>query len=231
MSKVWRTASLAIVSLLVVCQMPLSSTFAAPEPSKHTGEVLITVQYEGGAEFLARYQPRLTVSLLDDRDDLLTQIERLREASKGELEPLMRQYMYLAESLTQIALQQAPPQQKVQKQAQIADRFHRIEQKLSHVLTQYRTRIASLLRKHTLRTLPAKPLSAAPRRFKAIPPGRYRIYTVLRFATTTLTWFEPVQIQGGDRPNILLTRENMRNPDWTELNWWSFMNLDFSKHH
>jgi hypothetical protein len=30
---------------------------------------------------------------------------------------------------------------------------------------------------------------------------------------------------------VTLTRNNLKNPYWTDLNWWSFMNLDFSKHH
>ena len=93
------------------------------------------------------------------------------------------------------------------------------------------------------------PCSGVSHQFQNVAPGKYRLYGILAFSTTTLRWFEPIVVKcgvqnsfrkagvqnsfckGGDRPTVYLTRDNIMNPYWTELNWWSFMNLDFSKHH
>jgi hypothetical protein len=108
--------------------------------------------------------------------------------------------------------------------------FKTTEKAIETVLERYRMLIDARLQRDTIKTLTSS-YPTVTSQFENVAPGTYRLYGVMTFATTTLRWFEPIVMKGGGRYSITLTRENLLNPYWTDLNWWSFMNLDFSKHH
>jgi hypothetical protein len=116
------------------------------------------------------------------------------------------------------------------EKAQFIQQFREAEQQIEEVLTEYRKPIEILLNNATI---VSKTYSSWEESFPfhGIEAGIYRVYAELSFSTTTLHWFEPLQLKGGGDSSVILTRDNLNNPYWTDLNWWSFMNLDFSKHH
>lgn len=166
----------------------------------------------------------LSAALIDDADDTLAQMMAWRDASKPALEPLIKRYMYVVERLTQRSVAANSNERQ-----RLAAEVRALEAQKEALLTPYRRQIRELLELHTLKRLEMTAASL-PMRFDA-PPGRYRLHVILTVETTQFHWFEAIQLQGGDRLAIRLTRENLKNPDWTDVNWWSFMNLDFSKHH
>lgn len=204
--------------------------FAETTPAAKFGEITVTLPAAQEIAVLPNAAFSLRLALLDDRENLLAQIEQLKEQSKAELEPLVKEYMYAAGVLTQLAAQSEAEPTARQTQAQRLKAFKTAEQQIAAVLAHYRTRIEARLQQNTLqtRTFSARTGNA---RFERVAPGQYRLLAALTFATTTLRWFEPILVKGGDRPTVRLTRANLMNPYWTDLNWWSFINLDFSKHH
>jgi len=211
--------------------MNVLPAYAETPESQDSGEIVVKIHYKESAALFTRYDARIHLSLLIDDEDLLSQIELLREQSKPELEPLIKQYMYTAETLTQFALKNKNVRDTQQKKEQFMKVFTTTQKRIHTVLAQYKAVIKSIIQRHTLRTLHDKSAFSDQLQFSELSAGRYRVYGALTFATTSLTWFEPIHVKGGGRYTVTLTRENMMNPDWTELNWWSFMNLDFSKHH
>lgn len=176
-----------------------------------------------------KYDAHIALYLLDDQDDIFTQIEALREQSKAELEPVIKQYMLTVEALNQVASQKKKGLNP--EKDRLLSRFKAIEGQVDLLLEQYKERIDTLIEGHILQTIRMEfPVSKA-LCFKDLLPGKYRVYGELTFSTTRLRWFKALIIRGGDSYTIIFTRQNMQNPYWTELNWWSFMNLDFSKHH
>jgi hypothetical protein len=204
-------------------------------------EVAVEIDCGKDTALFTKYTPIVQISLLSDRNDILSQIENLREQSKVELEPLVKQYMLTAEKLTQLtAKTDADTTQTIQQsKKRLSSAFKAIEKEINAVLIHYQAIIDSRIQQNTLETFMLS-CSDVSCHFQNVAPGKYRIYGVMTFSTTTLRWFEPVIVKsgvqnsfckGGDRPTVYLTRDNIMNPYWTELNWWSFMNLDFSKHH
>jgi hypothetical protein len=166
----------------------------------------------------------LTLVLLDDTPDLLAQITALQEKSKPELEPLIKQYMYAAEMLGRLALSES------EKRTQFLQQFVEVEQQINIILDGYRKQIDEILESAALLSTTCSSITESCS-LSDVVPGNYRIYAELSFSTTMLQWFEPIEVKGGDSVPVNLTRDNLKNPYWTDLNWWSFMNLDFSKHH
>ena len=136
--------------------------------------------------------------------------------------------MRVTEALTKLATTARETHQA--QQEQLVRRFTILDLHIQEILDAYQVQLDALIKQRTVRTLSC-PGITEPCRIADIPPGRYRLYGVVTFSTTTLRWFEAIVLKGGDRPTVILTRENLMNPYWTELNWWSFINLDFSKHH
>jgi hypothetical protein len=168
---------------------------------------------------------QLTLVLLDDTHDLLAQITALQEKSKPELEPLIKQYMYAAEMLGRLAVSES------EKRTQFQQQFADVEQQINNILAGYRQQIDGVLEAAMLASVTCSSLKTDCL-LSEIKQGKYRVHAELSFSTTTLRWFEPVDlIKGGDNVTVMLTRDNLNTPYWTDLNWWSFMNLDFSKHH
>lgn len=207
----------------------------------NSGEIAVEIDCGKDTVLFTKYTPIVRISLLSDKNDILSQIENLREQSKVELGPLVKQYMLTAEKLTQLTTKtDADTAQTIQQsKKRLSSAFKAIEKKINAVLTHYQAIIDSRIQQNTLETF-TLPCSGVSRQFQNVAPGKYRIYGILTFSTTTLRWFEPIIVKygvqnsfckGGDRPTVYLTRDNIMNPYWTELNWWSFMNLDFSKHH
>lgn len=184
-------------------------------------EIRVTVAYSPATH---EEGMQLRVALLDDTTDLLAHITRLQEDSKKGLEPLVKRYIHAAEMLTQLRAATA------EEKAPIIQRFRRAERQIDDILSSYRQQIDQLLERATLNMYTASTLDES-FVFSGIPSGNYRVYAELMFSTTTLRWFESVSVKGGDDGSVNLTRDNLKNPYWTDLNWWSFMNLDFSKHH
>ena len=218
----------------------LTNTFlmyAANVTPQDSGEISVNVRYGEDPALLTKYHPILQCYLLTDSSDILSQIEQLKEQSKAQLEPLIKQYMLVAETLSQITLNAPTDKEKQAEKNRLHKMFNKTEKTINNILEQYRAVIDSIIHHHTIRTCTMSLSSVSPQlstlscQFRHIPSGGYRIYGVLIFSTTKLTWFEPVSIKGGDSYTVNLNRDNIKNPDWTELNWWSFMNLDFSKHH
>lgn len=205
-------------------------SYAESVMSSGFGEITVEIEYGKETALFIKYTPIVHISLLSDTDDILAQIEDLREQSKTELEPLIKQYMLTAEKLTRLTTQTDAGQTIQQTKKQLSNNFKAIDERIHTVLVHYQKIIDSRIQQHTLKTF-ILPGSVINHQFKDIAPGKYRLYGVMMFATTTLRWFEPVVVKGGDRPTVYLTHDNMMNPYWTELNWWSFMNLDFSKQH
>ena len=211
-----------VLGLLAQC-LALPLTVAAELPAT------VSVQVDIADEFpnIVWEQSRVTVFLLDDHQDLSGLLTELQEESKAQLEPLVKKYMYTAELLTRLAAQRERAVEK--KQALLS--FHKQEAQIQHILDKYTAQIIQLFQKQTLQIRREEGRSVERIEFHDIPSGNYRVYAVLTFATTTLHWFEALNIKGGDTALCVLTRETLNNPYWTELNWWKFINLDFSKHH
>ena len=201
--------------------------YAASSECEEKGELVVELLYPQNLKTLAQYEPQLEITLLADDDDLLGQIDALQEQSKPELEPLVKQYMYAAEALHQSRTGKITQHQ----QTQFMRNFTAAEKRIHKVLERYTPMITDLLDRHTRQKIRNTPLLTATLSFHDLAPGQYRVYGVLTYTTTRLTWFEPVHVKGGERRTITFTRDNLHNPYWTALNWWSFVNLDFSKHH
>lgn len=204
-----------------------SSSYAISSQSTGKGTLVIELVYPQNLETLAQYEPQLEITLLADAGNLSGQINALKEQSKSELEPFVKQYMYAAEALNQIRDGKIPQQQ----QTQLMQSFTAAEKRIQQVLERYTPLITDILQRHTHQKTHRTPLTTTTLTLRDVAPGQYRVYGVLTYSTTTLTWFEPIYIKGGERRTITLTRDNLHNPYWTELNWWGFINLDFSKHH
>jgi hypothetical protein len=220
--------TISLFILTVFIRSPLRAMEAGL--SQDAGEILVTIHYPQDPTVLTRHMPSIQLSLLDDRDPILAHLEQLREQSKGELEPLVKEYMRIAGTLTQFAVTADTGQLPQEKKTQLVQTFKTTEKAIETVLERYRMLIDARLQRDTIKTLTSS-YPTVTSQFKNVAPGPYRLYGVMTFATTTLRWFEPIVVKGGDRYTITLTRENLLNPYWTDLNWWSFMNLDFSKHH
>ena len=192
------------------------------EPAAREGSVMIELAPDGLPPLR---NARLSAALMDDADDLLGQIMAWRDASKPALEPLIKRYMHAVERLAQRS--NAADSDERQR---LAAEVRSLEAQQEALLTTYRRQIGDLLASHTLKRREMAAVSL-PMCLDGMSPGKYRIHVILTVETTQFHWFEPIQLQGGDRLAIRLTRENVKNPDWTDFNWWSFMNLDFSKHH
>lgn len=202
--------------------------YATSSECEGKGELVVELLYPQELETLAQYEPRLEITLLADDNNLLGQINALQNQSKPELEPLVKHYMYAAEALNQLRTREIPDQQQ---QEQLMQSFTAAEKCIQQVFERYTPLITDLLQRQTHQKIHKTPLATTTLTLKDIEPGQYRVYGVLTYTTTTLTWFEPVHIKGGECRTITFTRDNLHNPYWTELNWWSFVNLDFSKHH
>lgn len=198
------------------------------EESLDSGKIRVMLTYAVPPDILEKSRPTLQFVLLSDHDDIVSQIEALKEESKNELEPLVKDYMHAAETLTMFAVK--GEQTDTQEKERIVNVFENTERRIKDVLALYHLRIDALLQQHRIVTKTVSSLHAGGA-FTLVQPGKYRVYAVLRFSTTTLRWFEPVEVKGGGCHTIVLTRENLMNPYWTDLNWWGFMNLDFSIHH
>ena len=229
--------SIFILTAFINNRVLYAESFISPD----SGEITVEIDCGKDMTLFTKYTPIVRISLLSDKNDILSQIENLREQSKVELEPLVKQYMLTAEKLTQLtAKTDVDTAQTIQRsKKRLFIDFKEVGEKIDAVLQHYQTTIDSLIEQNTLQTLSISS-SRATYQFSNIAAGKYRIYGVMTFSTTTLRWFEPIVVkcgvqnsfcQGGDRPTVYLTRDNIMNPYWTELNWWSFMNLDFSKHH
>jgi hypothetical protein len=221
---------LIIISILILIAWNSPFSYSETTVLANSGEVIVNLDYGKDTAGLTRYPPAIQLSLLDDRENIFAQIEQLREQSKAELEPLVKQYMQTAEALTQLAVKTNTGQSARHTRERLLNAFKTTEKNIQMVLEHYRTLITARIQQDTIETL-TLPDPTVNGQFGNVTPGRYRIYGVMTFATTTLRWFEPIVVKGGDRHTVDLTRENMTNPYWTDLNWWSFMNLDFSKHH
>lgn len=197
--------------------------------SRDTGEFSVIFRDQADPAVFREYDAHIALYLLDDNDDTFTQIEALREQSKAELEPVIKQYMLTVEALNQVASQKKKGLNP--EKDRLLSTFKVIEEQVGLILEEYKERIDKLIQGHILQTIRMKFPVSEPLWFKELFPGKYRVYGELTFSTTRLRWFEPLIIRGGDSYTIIFTRQNMQNPYWTELNWWSFMNLDFSKHH
>lgn len=204
------------------------SGYAASSEHGEQAALVIRILYPDNIEALKKYEPHLELSLLADDDDILGQITALQEQSKPALEPLVKHYMHAAETLNRSS---AGTVDSPQQRAQLIRNFTTAETRIQEVLERYTPIITEILQRHARQKIRRTPLLTNTLTVQDLPPGRYRIYGVLTYATTTLTWFEPVYLQGGDCRTITFTRDNLNNPYWTTLNWWSFLNLDFSKHH
>jgi len=196
--------------------------------SQQVGTLTIRRVYPQAIPAVVGETPKLQFFLLSDADDLVAQIVRLQEQSKPELEPLVQQYMLCAEQLIRIASRR--DQERQPEYAQLLQSFQAAEAQIQMVLARYRAQIDRVLQAHLVNVQTGN-LELDHAAFREIVPGAYRLYVVMTFATTTLRWFEPIIVKGGGCHSVTLTRENLMNPYWTDLNWWSFMNLDFSKHH
>ncbi|PIE35541.1 hypothetical protein CSA56_03815 [candidate division KSB3 bacterium] len=194
------------------------------------GEISVVVSIREEFTNLDAYSPRLTLCVLDDRQDIGAYIERLREESKPVLEPLVRRYMLSSEALTRLTVRRDSPAIQKERSRLRAD-FSSANEDIDSILAYYRRRIDRCIEQAIIRHLAEMPVRSDAIVLRELPPGTYRVYGVISFATTTLHWFEGVTLEGGESHSIILTRTNMMNPYWTDLNWWSFMNLDFSKHH
>ena len=190
---------------------------------------MVSVQLEIADELsnAAWEQSRITAFLLDDQHDLSGQLLEWREESKAQLEPLVKDYMYTAELLTHLAVQGKRTEER--KRALLS--FREVERHIQGILDGYAAQIDRLFQEKTFQIRQEEERAVKHIEFHELPPGNYRVYVVLTFATTALHWFEALTIKGGDTVLCTLTRENLNNPYWTELNWWKFINLDFSKHH
>lgn len=210
----------ACLALTLIWGAALSRDASAAENCQGAVEVRVAYNVplpEGGV--------RLTLTLLDDADDVLARITALQEASKPELEPLIKRYMHAAEMLSRLS--QAASEQR----AQFRQQFDEAETHISHILARYHQQLRRIVEHAAVASQTCAAL-VADCRLADVKPGQYRLLAELSFSTTTLRWFEPVEVKGGDSPvSVLLTRDNLKNPYWTDLNWWSFLNLDFSKHH
>lgn len=165
------------------------------------------------------------LTLLDDAADLQAQFTALQEESKPTLEPLIQRYMLAVERLSRLAPEQAEARRRLHQQAAEA------EDGIQATLTAYRRQLDALLDEAALRRQSCASLTEACV-LSGAAPGAYRLYAEVAVATTRLRWFEPLTItKGGDALSVRLTRDNLQNPYWTDLNWWRFLNLDFSKHH
>jgi hypothetical protein len=220
--------TISLFIFMVFIRSPLRAVEAGS--SQDDGEILVTIHYVQDSTVLTRYTPSIQLSLLDDRDPILAHLEQLREQSKGELEPLVKQYMQIAETLTRLAVTADTGHSSQETKAQFVQTFKITEKAIETILERYRMLIDARLQHDTIKTLTTS-CSTVTSQFENVAPGAYRLYGVMTFATTTLRWFEPIVVKGGGCYPITLTRENLLNPYWTDLNWWSFMNLDFSKHH
>jgi hypothetical protein len=219
---------ISLFILITILNIPVAHTETGS--SQNSGEIIVNLYYGMDPAVLTRYPPTIQLSLLDDRENILAQIEQLREQSKVELEPVVKQYMQTAETLIQLTMKTRAGQAPQHTREQLVNTFKTTEQNIEAVLERYRPIIAARIHQATIETFTlSDPTVNA--QFGNVAPGPYRIYGVMTFATTTLRWFEPIEVKGGDRSTVNLTRANMMNPYWTDLNWWSFMNLDFSKHH
>jgi len=214
---------------------PLSHARTGGPPD--SGEIAVNIYYGKDTALFTEYTTTVQLYLLTDDDDILAQIEQLKEQSKAKLEPLVKQYMQAAEKLTQLALEVGTDREKQDEKKRLHNIFTIAEKTLNAILKKYRGVIDSLIEHHTLQTF-TMPLSrimhhvsSINHQFENVAPGKYRVYGIMAFSTTTLRWFEHITVKGGDRHTIYLTQDNITNPYWTDLNWWSFMNLDFSKHH
>jgi hypothetical protein len=207
--------------------------YAETHVTQTSGEIAVNIYYGKDTALSTKYTPAIHLYLLNDKDNILAQIEQLKEQSKAELERLIKQYMLAAEMLTQLAVKTGTESITQHTKDQLSEDFKVNKKRIDAVLEHYQTAIDTLIEQHTLQTH----TTSVPRithhasRIRNIAPGKYRLYGVMTFATTTLRWFEPIVVKGGDRHTVYLTRDNLMNPYWTDLNWWSFMNLDFSKHH
>jgi len=211
------------VLILLLCFLGVRQE-AVEEPPALDGSILIELVPDGLPP-LNSADARLSVALIDDSDDLLAQIDAWRETSKLALEPLIKRYMYLAERLTQSA-SAADSEERERLKTEIRS----LEAQKDALLKAYCVKIQKLLASQTRKRLDVA-ADSLPVTLEAVSPGVYRAHVILAVQTTQYHWFEPFRIQGGDRLAIRLSRENVKNPDWTGFNWWSFMNLDFSKHH
>ncbi len=167
---------------------------------------------------------QLAVTLLDDAHDIFAQITALQEESKPALEPVLKRYMYAAEMLGRL------PAADAEKRAQFHQQFSEAETQINRILAGYRQQIYDILDNAALMSTACSSLTEACS-LSGVASGKYRVSAELSFSSTTLRWFEPVEVKGGEAISVSLTRDNLKNPYWTDLNWWSFMNLDFSKHH
>ena len=207
------------IFLLLLCFLGVREE--GSEPGACDGTVIIELAPDGLPPL---EHARLSAALMDDADDLLAQIMAWRDASKPALEPLIKQYMRSVERLMQLSAGSSDERQRLSADTAV------FEAQTYAILERYRLQIRGLLASHTLKRREMAAVSL-PMRLDGMSPGRYRVHVILTVETTQFHWFEPIQLQGGDRLAIRLTRENVKNPDWTDFNWWSFMNLDFSKHH
>jgi hypothetical protein len=174
---------------------------------------------------LPEHELLLRLSVFDDGDDLHARITALQDASKPALEPLVKRYMYAAEMLGYAARSD-----DADARAAFRRQFDDAEAQINHILAEYRQQIDAVLADaHLLAHTCASAFE--PCAVAGVAPGRYRLYAELSFATTTLRWFEAVEVKGGETVSVALTRDNLKNPFWTDLNWWRFLNLDFRKHH
>lgn len=218
-----RSVLMTWIFILLLCFLGVSNE-AVEEPAAFDGSVLIELAPEGLPP-LDVADARLSVALIDDSGDVLAQIDAWREASKPTLEPLIKRYMYLAERLAQPS-NGADSQERLHLGAEMRV----LEAQKEEVLNAYHVKIHNLLTSQTKKRIDVA-VDSLPAAFEALSPGAYRAYATLTVKTTQFHWFEPFYIQGGDGLTIQFTRNNVKNPDWTDVNWWSFMNLDFSKHH
>ncbi len=218
------------VFVVIIVFIEVTVLYAEDMPEHACPPLTIVLDENEYAPEIARHHPSFHVLLIADNEDILAQIESLKEQSKPALEPVIREYMLAVEALTRLAASQKREQGSEQQKQALRARFYSADTKLTTILAGYRQQIDDLLQQNTVQTLVSL-VSSDPLLVAGIPSGKYRIYGRVMFATTTFHWFEPVIIQGGECRTMTLTRENMTNPYWTDLNWWSFMNLDFSKHH
>lgn len=221
-----------LVSWIVGIVVGLMSLFWMPYTSSASSTGTITVRLGNDMLTAIASEPEavLQLTLLADDDDLLADIETLREQSKLELEPLMKRYMYAADALVKLSSDADLNEEERQERTRLHEVYQNTDAQIQSILNRYRGDIEHQLRTHTLDTATLSLKYSDVHTFQC-RPGRYRMYAVLTFSTTTLTWFDAIIVQGGDRHSLKLTREGLMNPFWTDLDWWSFINLDFSKHH
>jgi hypothetical protein len=164
------------------------------------------------------------ITLLDDSTDLAVRLTTLQNESKPLLEPLVKDYMYAAEYLTRIAASTSEEKTRFLRQ------FRTSEQQIERILDTYHQQLETLLEQAAIISQQAPTVDEA-LCLPGVSSGVYRVYAELSFSTTQLRWFEALQVKGGGDASVTLTRDNLKNPYWTDLNWWKFINLDFSKHH